>query len=83
MFTNQSDNTYNIIIPTSTSKEIVEWFAIMDNNNKLVDAMIELINASIKSGRKLIISDSFMDNCGEKPQPLYKQQLSQDSFLDN
>lgn len=40
MFTNQSGNTYKITLPSPTSKEVVEWFEIMDNSGKLSEALI-------------------------------------------
>ena len=65
MFTSLSKYTFSIMLPSSTTKDVMEWFEIMESNNKLADALVELVHESIKSGRTIKAVGYFVDNQAE------------------
>ena len=58
MFTNLSKHELSITLPSYTSKEVIEWFEIMECTNKLADVLVELVHESIKSGKSIKAIDT-------------------------
>jgi len=50
MITNMPKHTYSITLPVNTTKDIFEWFTIMDNNKQLAEKLIELVHSDIMTG---------------------------------
>lgn len=83
MFTNTLKHTYSITLPSTTSKDVTEWFEIMENNNQLTEALIELVHNGIVSGKYLNTGMYNMTVQGEPHQPEAGQAALQDNFMDS
>lgn len=82
MFTNKEPHAYNVILPSATSKEVMEWFEVMDNCNQLSEALIEMVHKSIQTstcrkGSETIMSAPAGQHLGEN------QAVLQDNFMDS
>ena len=67
MFKN-SGKAYKFTLPTSTSKEIVEWFEDMENSHLLAEALVELVHDNIKSGGNMKANGNPCEIVTAKPQ---------------
>ncbi|MCX7922252.1 MAG: hypothetical protein N3B21_09620 [Clostridia bacterium] len=83
MFINQSNHAYNINLPTSTSREVAEWFEIMDSNGKLAEALVELVYTNLQSGTQLKCCESFADSRKEIQSPQNITSVNQNDFFDS
>jgi hypothetical protein len=83
MFTNAPKHTYTITLPATTSKEVVEWFEIMENSNQLSEALVELIHSGIKSGKYQNAASYDTTLPGEQPKAENGQPVIQDNFMDS
>ncbi len=73
---------FSISLPSETSKEITEWFEIMESRNQLSDELIGLVHNHIMTGK---YQNKIMNEKQIQSDPLKlsdKQAELQDDFLD-
>jgi len=82
MISNKATHIYSVSIPSTALKEVIEWFEIMDNSNQLSEALIELVNVGIKSGRyqNTVIFDTTTQ--GQEPIIETEKVEHQNNFMD-
>jgi hypothetical protein len=49
MKSNPLNHTYSITLPSTTTKDIIDWFGYMEENKKLAERLIELVRLDIKN----------------------------------
>lgn len=81
MFTNSSNLTFKIILPSSTNKDVIEWFEEMDDKCKLADALVGMVYDSLKT-KAHIKTSQFVNYNGNKPTP-EKTGADQGDLFDN
>ena len=83
MLTSQFKKTYTITLPSSTSKAVVEWFEIMENNNELANELIELVYEKIKSRNPLEKPSSVTKGNADEVGTQEGQLMNPDCFFDS
>lgn len=68
MFPPTQKLAYNITLPNSTSKEVVEWFEIMENRGQLEESLVELVYEKIRQ---------------EKPVEMCRSQVNNQTFVED
>lgn len=83
MFTNTPRHTYTITLPSTTSKDVIEWFEVLENSNQLTETLIELVHSGIKSGkyRNTAIDETTIQ--GAQPNVENGQAILQNNFMDS
>lgn len=83
MFTNSPKHTYALALPSTTSKEVIEWFEVMKNSNQLTEVLIALVHNSIKSGKHCDADIYDTTIQGEQPKVENGQAVIQNNFIDS
>lgn len=83
MFTNISEFIFNVTLPSSTARDVLEWFEVMRDNNKLANALVGLVHESINADAKIKTAQHLTcSNIQDQSAPA-KHEINQEDLLEN
>ncbi|KXG75044.1 hypothetical protein [Thermotalea metallivorans] len=79
----QSQYIYRIQLPAATSKDVVEWFEMMNANERLSDELIYLVHNSLKKENLFVKSDLQHEKTEEIQDNSSQSLCNQEDFFHN
>lgn len=81
MFSSNKNYIYKLSLPSSTSKDVIEWFENMHSMNKLEEELVAIIHKYISS-KQNVYKNNFVSEIEEQNKNIESVSCT-DNFIDN